>query len=417
MKAEIITIGDELLIGQVVDTNSAWMAQQLNLAGISVKQISSVSDDRQHILTALKEAEGRAGVILITGGLGPTKDDITKNTLCEYFNTSLVFNQKAYDNVERLFSAYGKQVTPVNRKQAEVPANSKMLLNVYGTAPGMWFEEKGKVYVSMPGVPYEMKYVMSEWVIPMLKEKFSLSPMVHRTVLTQGIGESFLAAMIEGWEDSLAAEGIKLAYLPSPGMVRLRLSATGDKEGKMLKRVEAKIEELKKLAPQYIYGVEDASGEPESLEKIIGELLRKKKATLSTAESCTGGYIAHLVTSIAGSSDYFKGSVISYANEIKTGELGVKAGDIAAHGAVSQQVAEQMAAGIRKKYQTTYAVAVSGIAGPGGGTEEKPVGTVWIAVATPEKVYSAKHQFGNNRERNIRKTALAALAMLRTELL
>ncbi len=416
MNAEIISIGDELLIGQVINTNASWIGTQLNLAGIKVQQVSCISDNKQHIISALKEAEDRADIILITGGLGPTKDDITKTTLCEYFNSGMVFNEQAYRNVERLFNERGVEVTPLNRKQAEVPANCKMLLNIYGTAPGMWFEEKSKVYVSMPGVPYEMKYIITEHVLPMLKQKFKLPAIIHKTVLTQGIGESFLSEMIAAWEDSLAEEEIKLAYLPSPGMVRLRLSASGEDAKKLEAAVDKKVEELKVLVPQYIYGYEVYGEEKEGLEKIVGDLLRSKKASLATAESCTGGYIAHLITSIAGSSDYFKGSVISYANEIKINELGVSASAIEKHGAVSQQVVEQMAAGIRKKFNTDYAIAVSGIAGPGGGSAEKPVGTVWIAIASPKGIKASKHLFGNNRERNIRKTALEALNLLRKEI-
>jgi nicotinamide-nucleotide amidase len=416
MQVEIITIGDEILIGQIVDTNSAYIATLLNLNGISVKQISSVSDDKIHILKALDEAKERADIILITGGLGPTKDDITKKTLCEYFNTTMHFDENAYQDVVKLFAQYNKEVTPINRLQAEVPAICEVVRNYNGTAPGMWFDVDGKIFVSMPGVPYEMKAMMKEQIVPKIKERFKLPKIYHKTVLTQGLGESFLSELISDWEDSLATVNIKLAYLPSPGMVRLRLSTTG-KEGDLLfKNVEKKIEELKLIISENIYGYEIFGEEKISLEQMVGKLLRDKKKTVSTAESCTGGYISHLLTKEAGSSDYYIGSVISYAYEIKETELGVPHDVIVKYGAVSKQVVEQMAKAIREKYKTDYSISASGIAGPSGGTEEKPVGTVWVALATPTKVISEKFLFGNNRERNIQKTADAALNMLKKEL-
>lgn len=416
MQVEIITIGDEILIGQIVDTNSAFIGQQLNLNGISVKQISSVSDNREHILKALDEAKNRADIILITGGLGPTKDDITKKTLCEYFNTTMRFDEGAYQDVVNIFATYGKEVTPINRLQAEVPAICEVIHNYNGTAPCMWFDVDGKIFVSMPGVPYEMKALMKTQVIPKLKERFKFPAIFHKTVLTQGIGESALSELISDWEDSLAAVNIKLAYLPSPGMVRLRLSTKGEDEKVLIKNVEKKIEELKLIISEYIYGYEIFGVERETLEMMVGKLLKDKKKTVSTAESCTGGYISHLLTKVAGSSEYYIGSVISYAYEIKETELGVPHDIILKHGAVSQPVVEQMAKAIREKYKTDYAISASGIAGPGGGTEEKPVGTVWVAIATPTKVISEKFLFGANRERNIQKTANVALNMLKKEL-
>jgi nicotinamide-nucleotide amidase len=412
MVAEIITIGDELLIGQVVDTNSAWMGTLLNNNGIKVHQITSVSDNREHIIQALTDAAKRVDIIFITGGLGPTKDDITKATLCDYFKVGLRFDEEAFKDVEYVFKIRGREVTEINRKQAELPTNCTALRNKNGTAPGMWFEEKGKVYVSMPGVPYEMKAIMTDEVIPRLKKKFELPVIMHKTVLTQGIGESMLAEKIEKWEDSLAAENIKLAYLPSPGMVRLRLTTSGKDLASIKEKIDRKAKELIPLAENYIYGYED-----ETLEGIVGKLLLERKQTLSTAESCTGGYIAHLITSISGSSDYFKGSVVSYANEVKINTLGVKKETIEKHGAVSQQVVEEMAAGVSSKLNTDYAIAVSGIAGPTGGTPEKPLGYVWIAIKTPTKLFSKSFQFGDNRERNIRITAITALNMLRKEIL
>jgi len=416
MQVEIITIGDEILIGQIVDTNSAYIATLLNLNGISVKQISSVSDDREHILKALDEAKERADIILITGGLGPTKDDITKKTLCDYFKTTMRFDENAYEDVVNIFAQYNKEVTPLNRLQAEVPAICEVIRNYNGTAPGMWFDVDGKIFVSMPGVPYEMKAMMKEQIVPKIKERFKLPKIYHKTVLTQGLGESFLSELISDWEDSLAAVNIKLAYLPAPGMVRLRLSTKGDDEKLLIEAVDKKIEELKKIISEHIYGYEIFGEEKESLEQIVGNLLRKKKKTLSTAESCTGGYISHLITSIPGSSDYYVGSVISYSYGIKETELGVSKKLLDTEGAVSKAVVEQMAKAIREKYKTDYSISASGIAGPDGGTPDKPVGTVWIAIATPEKVISEKFLFGNNRKRNIEKTANAALNMLRKEL-
>lgn len=418
MQAEIISIGDEILIGQIVNTNAVWMAQQLNLAGIKVKQITSVSDDREHIIKALREAEERTDLILITGGLGPTKDDITKVTLCEYFDTKLRFDEDVYKDVERIFKSFGREVTPVNRKQAEVPEICTPLRNMKGTAPGMWIERNNKVFVSMPGVPYEMKSIMLEHVLPKLKEKYRLPSIVHVTVLTQGIGESALAEKIEAWEDSLAQHSIKLAYLPSPGMVRLRLSTSGDDRAKLEAIVNEKVEELKLLIPNYIYGYEEyGKSEDVTLEQIVGNLLRERKQTVSTAESCTGGYISHLITKVPGSSEYYQGSVIAYSYDVKENELGVEKKALETYGAVSQQVVEQMAIGVKKKLNTDYSIAASGIAGPGGGTPDKPVGTVWIAVATPGGVISKRFQFGESREWNIHRTALAGLNMLRGEIL
>ena len=416
LQVEIITIGDEILIGQIVDTNSAFIAQLLNLNGMSVKQISSVSDDREHILKALDEAKSRADIILITGGLGPTKDDITKKTLCDYFKTTMRFDEGAYQDVVNIFATYGKEVTPINKLQAEVPAICEVIHNYNGTAPCMWFDVDNKIFVSMPGVPYEMKALMKEQVVPKLKERFQFPSIFHKTVLTQGIGESTLSELISDWEDSLAASNIKLAYLPSPGMVRLRLSTKGDDKNTLIKNIEQKIEQLKPIISEYIYGYETFGEERESLEQMVGKLLREKKKTISTAESCTGGYISHLITKVAGSSDYYIGSVISYAYEIKETELGVPHDIIVKHGAVSQPVVEQMAKAIREKYKTDYAISASGIAGPSGGTSDKPVGTVWVAIATPTKIISEKFLFGANRERNIQKTANVALNMLKKEL-
>jgi nicotinamide-nucleotide amidase len=411
MIAEIITIGDELLIGQVIDTNSAWIGENLNMIGIKVHQITSISDDREHILKTLEEAETRADIILITGGLGPTKDDITKTTLCEYFDTRLVFNQDAYKNIETIFLQRGYTVTELNRRQAEVPANCTPIMNLNGTAPGMWFERNNKIFVSMPGVPFEMKTMMSEQILPKFTAKLNLGFIIHKTILTQGVGESFLAKTIEDWEDSLP-KSIKLAYLPQPGMVRLRLTAIGNNKAEILNLIEEQDQKLRQLIPDYIFGYDN-----ETMESVVGNLLKKHKMTVSTAESCTGGRIAHLITSVPGSSEYFIGSVVAYSNRIKEAELGVRAESLEKYGAVSEAVVREMAEGIRKKFKTDFSIATSGIAGPDGGTDEKPVGTTWIAVATPEKTITQKFLFGEHRGRNIHKAALAALNMLRMELL
>lgn len=409
--AEIITIGDELLIGQVIDTNSAWMGQKLNEIGIKVKQITSISDDKMHILTTLEEAKKRADVILITGGLGPTKDDITKKTLCDYFGSELVFHEPSFKVIEEIFNSRGRTITETNRLQAYVPANCEVLVNKNGTAPGMWFNDGKKIIVSMPGVPNEMKGLMETLVIPQLKSKFNLAPIVHKTILTQGIGESFLSDLIEKWELALPVY-MKLAYLPSAGTVRLRITASGKDADVLRKEVESQTEELKKLIPEYIFGYET-----DQLESLIGELLVQKNKTLSTAESCTGGFIAHKITSVPGSSRYYMGSVLPYSNDLKTGLLKVDPELIAKHGAVSQEVVTQMAELVRKMLKTDYAIATSGIAGPSGGSDLKPVGTVWIGIAGPEKTKAWKVQLGSNRLRVITETALHALNGLRKELL
>ncbi len=410
MLAEIITIGDEILIGQIIDTNSAWIAQQLNLTGIKVNQITSISDNENHIITTLKEASARAGIVLITGGLGPTKDDITKQTLCKYFNTSLIFSDEAYKNIEKLFAVRGFPVTELNRLQAMVPANCTIIPNPNGTAPCMWFEKDNCIYVSMPGVPYEMKAIIEQEIIPRLLNG-SNKVIIHRTILTEGIGESHLAAIIEPWEDTLPSN-IKLAYLPQPGMVRLRLTAYGTDRNELQEAITKAENDLFPFAGKYIFGFDN-----DTMESVVGNLLRAKGMTLSTAESCTGGNIAQLITSIAGSSDYFKGSVVAYANEIKEQMLDVPHQTLVEHGAVSEQTVIAMAEGIRARFSTDYAIAVSGIAGPGGGTDEKPVGTTWIAIATPTGTIARKFLFGEHRGRNIRKASVAALNMLRGELL
>ncbi len=405
MTTEIITIGDEILIGQIVDTNSAWMAQQLNELGIRVKQISSVSDHKQHILDALKEAENRADIILITGGLGPTKDDITKHTLAEYFNSTLVLNEEALENVKTIFARFKREVTEVNRKQAEVPHNCTVIQNPQGTAPAMMFEKNGKLFFSMPGVPFEMKSIMEHSVLPLLKQRFVGNTLIHENILTVGIGESFLAQEIEDIEDALPTY-IKLAYLPKLGQVRLRLSAEykGEFDTTELQNIKRAIIER---VHKHVVAEKDIS-----FEEAILELLIANNSTLSTAESCTGGYIGHLLTSIAGSSRAYEGGAVSYSYDLKKSILGVKQETLDTYGAVSKETVEEMALGAIHEFNTTYSIACSGIAGPGGGTEDKPVGTVWIAVADKNKVFSKKFQFGNLRLQNIERTAVQALYML-----
>ncbi len=411
MNAEIINIGDELLIGQVVNTNASWLASELNKAGISVVQITAIADDDQAIKTALDEASARAEIILISGGLGPTKDDITKKSLAEYFNSEMVFDEGTFENVKKIFALRHYEVTEVNKMQAMIPEKCIPLQNNNGTAPGMWFEKDDKVFVSLPGVPYELKALFSEEVIVRLAKHFKLGAVVHKTIMTTGVGESFLAAKIKDWEDGLPSH-IKLAYLPQPGLVRLRLSAKGPDKKVLETELERLTEVLKEIVPEVIYGYDDMT-----LEEAVGNLLKEKGKTVATAESCTGGYIAHLITSIPGSSEYFMGSIISYSNDVKIGQLGVSFDALETHGAVSRDVVEQMATGARERLKTDYAMATSGIAGPDGGTEEKPVGTTWIALAGPEGVISQKFHFGEHRGRNIRRAALAALNMLRLELI
>ncbi|MEE4257197.1 MAG: competence/damage-inducible protein A [Bacteroidales bacterium] len=411
MNTEIISIGDELLIGQVVNTNAAWMAEQLNLAGIEVIRITCISDTREDILSSLKEAASRADVILITGGLGPTRDDITKATLCEYFDSRLVPDPETLTYLKKMYEMRGWRFGRQHQEQAEIPDKCSPILNQHGSAPGMWFEEGGKIFVSMPGVPYEMKAMMSENVLPAILEKLDRHIILHRKVQTQGMGESMVARRISKWEDSLP-ENMKLAYLPQPGMVRLRLSGRGDDRQKLEQQMDEKIEQLKKIIPELIFGYGESP-----LEEVVGRILSEKGRTLSTAESCTGGYIAHLITSIPGSSEYFTGSIVAYSNRIKTDVLGVRDKTLIDHGAVSEACVTEMALGIKEKFNTDYSIAVSGVAGPAGGTIEKPVGTVWIAIAGPDSVVAEKFLFGNNRQRIIRITALTALNKLRLMIL
>nr|WP_121273124.1 competence/damage-inducible protein A [Pedobacter schmidteae] len=410
MLAEIITIGDEILIGQIVDTNSAWMARELNLIGIKVKQVTSISDDADHIMEALKLAETRADVILITGGLGPTKDDITKITMAKYFNMGFRRDQETLEHVTDIFTRFNKPMIEMNRKQADVPDGCLVIKNKNGTAPCMWFEERSKIFVSMPGVPFEMMYLMEEEILPRLKKAFKLPAIFHKTILTANIGESFLALEIEEIEDRLP-DHIKLAYLPKLGQIRLRLSATGEDETGLKAEVEVYAQEIVAKVKKYVVAEEDIA-----LEKVLLNLMETNQLTLSVAESCTGGYIAHLITQHPGSSSVFAGGAVTYSNALKMSVLGVKAETLNAHGAVSEATVKEMAEGARDNFKTDYAVAVTGVAGPDGGSVDKPVGTVWIAVANKHHIVARLFNFSGRRIQNIERSAIAALAMVFNEL-
>lgn len=411
MLAEIITIGDEILIGQIVDTNSAFLGKELNKAGISIYQITSIQDDKSHILKALKEAEENADIIIITGGLGPTKDDITKHTICEYFNDTLVQDEAVLDNVEHILSRYNVPLLNVNKQQALVPSKAKVLMNHNGTAPGMWLEKNGKVFVSLPGVPYEMKALITDQVIPKLIEQFKFPYIEHKTILTYGLGESALAERIEKWEDNLPSF-IKLAYLPSLGRVRIRLS------GKAFDKVMVNIEiqnQINLLLPQ-IEDVFVGYEEDESIEAVIGKRLTETGKTLAIAESCTGGRIAQAFTANAGASAYFRGSVVTYATESKIKILEVSKRDIEAHSVVSKEIVETMAKNVRTLFNSDYAISTTGNAGPTKGDSEAEVGTVWIAIATKDKVYSEVFNFGNHRDKVIIRATNKAFEMLQKEI-
>jgi nicotinamide-nucleotide amidase len=407
MKAEIITIGDEILIGQIVDTNSAWIAEQFNLNGIEIYQITSVHDDHVHILEAINKAEEKVDLVIMTGGLGPTKDDITKNALCDYFNTKLIFHEPTFEHIKTRFTKLNIDLNKLNRDQALVPESCTVLFNKAGTAPGLWFEKNETYFVSVPGVPFEMKYLVENEILPRLRSSGKTKAIYHKTVLTQGIPESMLAMKLEEWEDALPAN-VKLAYLPSPMAVRLRLSAIGNNENVLRELVEAEIAKLQKIIPEQIYGFNN-----ETMAEVIGRILKLNGKTLAVGESCTGGYISHLITSLPGCSAFYNGSVTAYSNLIKENILAVNPETIIEFGAVSEQVAKEMAVGVRKVFNADFALATTGIAGPDGGTEEKPVGTVWIAVASENDVIAQKFIFGDNRERNISRSSQTALQILR----
>lgn len=413
MQAEIITIGDEILIGQIIDTNSAFISKQLNSIGVSVYQITSIQDDKEHILKALKEAEENADIIILTGGLGPTKDDITKHTLADYFNDTLIQNDAVLKHIQELFEKYfSKPISDINRQQALVPSKAAVLQNEFGTAPGMWIEKNDKVFISLPGVPYEMKALISNLVLPKLQDKFHFPYIMHKTVLTYGLGESAIAERLDTWEDALPSF-IKLAYLPNLGSVRLRLSAKGYSKEEIEAEMESQIKQLLAHIEDIFIGFE----EDESIQAIIGKKLTEQSKTLSVAESCTGGKIAELITANSGASKYFKGSIVSYATQVKKEILNISEDIIDEHSVVSKQVAKAMVKNVRKLFKTDYAIATTGNAGPTKGDADADVGTVYIAIATTNSVIIEKFNFGNGRVKVINKASNKAFEMLLKEIL
>ncbi|MBO7074315.1 MAG: competence/damage-inducible protein A [Bacteroidales bacterium] len=406
VKAKIISIGDELLIGQVINTNAAWLGNILTNNGIEVISTLTIGDGEKDIVGAL-DACSDVEIIVMTGGLGPTADDITKPTLCKYFGTELEFCQDAYDNVMSIFKLRGYQMTERNRGQAYIPKSCTYIPNRYGTAPCMWFEKDKSVYISMPGVPFEMKNVFEQEILPKLLEHFKVTPYISKVVMTTGVGESFLADAIKDWEEALP-EFLSLAYLPQYGMVRLRLDGRHPDRAYLQQTIDNEIDKLSKIIGQYIFGYDE-----KPIAEAVLEKLKAAGKTLASAESCTGGTIAKMITAIPGSSDVFKGTVVSYATSVKEEVLGVNHDDVEKYTVVSQQVAEQMATGVRTLLKTDYAVATTGVAGPGGATEENPVGTVWIAVAGPNGVVSKRCNFGKDRGNNIERASITALEMVR----
>ena len=410
ISAELLTIGDEILYGQIVDTNSQWMSVELDKVGIKIIRKTSVGDQEDEILVAFAEAEKRADIVLITGGLGPTSDDLTKPLLAKYFNCELQIHEQALEEVTAFFKSRGRELTETNRQQAALPICCTKITNPIGTAPGMWFERNGKVFMSMPGVPHEMKKMMTDRVIPKLKEVFKTPTIYHKVIRTIGVGESFLADKISSWEKSLPPH-IKLAYLPSLGEVKLRLTGFSDSAQQIEKEIDELAEKLKPLAGEYIYGYGD-----EPIEVAIGKMLRERKLTVSMAESCTGGYLTHLITRVPGCSDYFLGSMIPYAYEIKMRQLGVKPEVLEKYGAVSEPTIIEMANIVRAKFNTDIGVATSGIAGPGGATPEKPVGMVWIAYSDKHQTITKKLQISPDRMINIQMASAAVLNLIRVSL-
>jgi len=406
IKAEILAIGDELLYGQTLDTNSHFISGELDKVGIKVVRRTTIGDQEDEILKGLAEAESRANIILITGGLGPTSDDLTKPCLAKYFDCEIKIHAEALEEVTSFFKQRGRELTELNRLQAALPVCCEKVTNTMGTAPGMWFERNGKVFVSMPGVPHEMRKMVTAQVIPKLLTKFKVPIIRHQMIRTAGIGESFLAEKIAPWEKSLPPH-IKLAYLPSEAGVKLRLTGIGENEKQIQNDFLDLIEKIKPFAAEHIYGFND-----DPLEIVVGQLLREKKLTLSIAESCTGGYVSHLITSVPGSSDYFQGSLIPYSYEIKMNELGVQPSTLEKYGAVSEETITEMAKKVKSKFKTSIGVATSGIAGPGGATSDKPVGTVWIAYADENKLITKKLQLSKDRLVNIKLTATAVLNLI-----
>jgi nicotinamide-nucleotide amidase len=413
MKAELVSIGDEILIGQIINTNAVFLAKELNSIGVEIAQISSISDQKEIIVNALDEARKRADIIIMTGGLGPTKDDVTKHTLCEYFDDQLVKNELVLEHIENIFKKYvTTPISDMNREQANLPTKATILHNRFGTAAGMWFMDGGQVFVSLPGVPYEMEALIKNEVLPKIQQQFVLPALYHKTILTYGLGESVIAERIENWENNLP-ETIKLAYLPSLGRVRLRLSTKGSELENLKTEVNTQIEKVIPLIDDIYFGTE----EDQSIEFLIAEKLNQLGKSLSCAESCTGGAIATRFTSQPGASTFFKGSAVTYAVESKTKLLGVESSLIDSYGVVSAEVASAMALGAQKMYQSDYAIATTGNAGPTKGDQGQEVGTVFIGLATPQGVESLQFNMGNNRTRVIHKTVNQAFEMLYRELL
>lgn len=410
MNATILTIGDELLIGQIVDTNSVFIARQLNAAGVVVCERTSIGDDHAQIVAALERALDRSQIVILTGGLGPTKDDITKRTLAKIFRSEMRYDEKVGAHVERMLAQRGIAFNALNRAQAMVPECCTVLFNAHGTAPGMWFERDGKVAVALPGVPFEMEHLMLDEVMPRLKSRFALRQIVHRTLITSGLAESMLAERIEDWEAALPPY-LKLAYLPNPGAVRLRLSAYEVDGASAAEEIGRQFEALRRLIPEHVVGFETAS-----VQELVHDRLTERGLTLAVAESCTGGTIAARFTALPGASAYFRCGVVAYSNEAKHDLLGVDPQAIERHGAVSEEVARQMAQGVRRAARADYAVATTGIAGPTGGSERKPVGTVWIAVATPAGTTAVCRQCGTDRRQIIDRAAAVAISLLRDAL-
>lgn len=410
MNATILTIGDELLIGQIVDTNSVFIARQLNAAGVVVCERTSIGDDHAQIVAALERALDRSQIVILTGGLGPTKDDITKRTLAKIFRSEMRYDDEVGAHVERMLAQRGIAFNALNRAQAMVPECCTVLFNAHGTAPGMWFERDGKVAVALPGVPFEMEHLMLDEVMPRLKSRFALRQIVHRTLITAGLAESMLAERIAAWESALPGY-LKLAYLPNPGAVRLRLSAYEVDGASVAQEIEQRFEALRRLIPEYVVGFETAS-----VQELVHRTLVERGRTLAVAESCTGGTIAARFTAMPGASDYFRCGVVAYSNEAKRDLLGVDAEALARYGAVSEQVARQMAEGVRRVAGADYAVATTGIAGPAGGSPEKPVGTVWIAVATPSGTTAVVKRCGTDRGQIVDRASAFAIGLLRDRL-
>ena len=413
MKAAIVTIGDEILIGQIVDTNSSYIAKALDKIGIATYEMLSISDDKQHILDTFNSLQNKVNVVIVTGGLGPTKDDITKKTFCDYFEDTLVENEAVLLHVKSIIEGiYKRPITQINREQALVPTIAKVLFNQVGTAPGMWMEKEKTVFISLPGVPYEMKYLVDNEVIPNLVQKFERPYIVHQTIMTYGRGESMIAEQIEEWEDNLP-DFIKLAYLPSPGKVRLRLTARGTNEELLKSEIKCQVEKLDLLIHDIIVGY----NEDKPIEVVLGRLLTEKKVTISTAESCTGGKIAATLSSVSGASNYFKGSVVSYATQTKINVLGIANEVIAKYGVVSAEVATEMAKSAQKIMTSDFAIATTGNAGPTKGDESAELGTVFIAVATPNEVFVEEFNFGQPREKVIDRAVSKALELIYKEIL